>query len=245
MGTLWLAGVAAVALAAVHVGAAWFRFLDTVPRSRWLSLAGGVSVAYVFVHLLPELGEAQETLHESAEGLLPALEEHAYVVALVGLAGFYGLERGSRSSRKERRSVHGDDVTSPRVAWLAIGFYAAYNALIGYLLVDRADRASTALAVFVVAMGVHFVVNDHGLRQHHRHVYHRWGRWLCGGGVLVGWAVGAATDVPEEALALLLAFLAGGVVLNVLKEELPEERESRFGAFVAGAAGYTALLLAL
>ena len=33
-------------------------------------------------------------------------------------------------------------------------------------------------------------------------------------------------------------------MLNVLKEEVPSERQSRFGAFVLGAAGYAALLLA-
>lgn len=54
-----------------------------------------------------------------------------------------------------------------------------------------------------------------------------------------------ATELGEAALALLFAFLAGGVVLNVLKEELPEERESRFGAFALGLAAYAALLLAL
>ena len=44
---------------------------------------------------------------------------------------------------------------------------------------------------------------------------------------------------------MLTAFLAGGVVMNVLKEELPEERESRFWAFALGTALYTMLLLAL
>jgi hypothetical protein len=33
--------------------------------------------------------------------------------------------------------------------------------------------------------------------------------------------------------------------MNVLKEELPEERESRFWAFALGAALYTMLLLAM
>jgi hypothetical protein len=33
------------------------------------------------------------------------------------------------------------------------------------------------------------------------------------------------------------------VVLTVLREELPEDRESRFYAFAAGTAGDTALLL--
>ena len=44
---------------------------------------------------------------------------------------------------------------------------------------------------------------------------------------------------------LLFALLAGGVIMNVLKEELPEERESCFWALALGAAVYAALLLAL
>jgi hypothetical protein len=46
-------------------------------------------------------------------------------------------------------------------------------------------------------------------------------------------------------LAVLFAFLGGVVILNVIKEELPQEQESLFWAFALGAALYTALLLAL
>ena len=46
-------------------------------------------------------------------------------------------------------------------------------------------------------------------------------------------------------LAVLFAFLGGGVILNVIKEELPQEQESLFWAFALGASLYTALLLAL
>ncbi|MEV9640824.1 hypothetical protein ABZ756_08985 [Mammaliicoccus sciuri] len=46
-------------------------------------------------------------------------------------------------------------------------------------------------------------------------------------------------------LSILSAFLAGGIVLNVMKEELPEERESSFPAFFIGMIGYTDLLLLL
>ena len=42
---------------------------------------------------------------------------------------------------------------------------------------------------------------------------------------------------------ILAAFLAGGVILNVLKEELPEERKSRIAPFFIGAFGYAAILL--
>ena len=68
--------------------------------------------------------------------------------------------------------------------------------------------------------------------------------WLLGGALLVGWAAGVATHVPELGLSMLSAFLAGMIVLNVFKEELPEERQSRFSAFAVGLAVYGALLLA-
>lgn len=63
--------------------------------------------------------------------------------------------------------------------------------------------------------------------------------------MLGGWAVSAVAKVGENALGMLLAFLAGSVVLNVLKEELPEDRQSRFGPFLLGAVVYAALLLAV
>ena len=48
------------------------RFLEVTPSSVWLSIFGGIPVAYVFVHLLPELAEGQETIAEAVgegEGL--------------------------------------------------------------------------------------------------------------------------------------------------------------------------------
>ena len=89
---------------------------------------------------------------------------------------------------------------------------------------------------------MHFVVNDFGLREHHKTAYEHVGRWVIAAAVLAGWLVGVLTEIPERAIALVLAFIAGGVVLNVMKEELPGERLARFGPFVAGAALYAALL---
>lgn len=234
-------------LAVAHLVAGQLRFLAGIPRSVWLSMAGGVSVAYVFVHLVPDLAEGQEVLAEAlGEGLLPFLEHHVYLLALVGLAVFYGLERAAIMSRRQRRASSGEDAAGRGVFWLHIAMFAAYNALIGYLLQrgGEADGASFVL-LFGTAMGLHFVVNDFGLREHHKDAYDRIGRWVLAVAILLGWGVGLAGEIPEAARAALLGFLAGGVVLNVLKEELPEERESRFWAFALGAAAYTALLLAL
>lgn len=236
---------AVAGLAAVHLFSGRLRFLDATPRSVWLSVAGGVSVAYVFVHLLPELGEGQEVIADAVGEELAFVEAHVYLVALLGLAAFHGLERAARSSRRRKLRAGEEDATSPAVFWLHAGSFAIYNALIGYLLIHRIDSGPESLLLFFIAMALHFLVNDRGLREHHKDLYGRLGRWLLAGAVLIGWIVGFVTEIPEAAIAVLVAFLAGGVILNVLKEELPEERESRFRAFVSGTIPCAALLLAL
>lgn len=236
-----VAFVAALGLALVHLYAGKLRFLESTPRSVWLSTAGGVSVAYVFVHLLPEVGEVQEVLKEALGRSLGFLENHGYLLALAGLVVFYGLERAAKASRKGRGGEA--EATGPGVFWLHIGSFALYNLLIGYLLVRRPEQGLPELVWFFVAMALHFVVNDFGLREHHKAAYTRTGRWVLAAAVLLGWSAGLFGELPEATRALLVAFLAGGVVLNVLKEELPTERESRFWPFALGAAAYAALLL--
>ena len=63
---LFLTGACAVAFALIHLFIGKLTFLNALPRSRWLSFAGGVAVAYVFLHILPELSGHQETFAEGA-----------------------------------------------------------------------------------------------------------------------------------------------------------------------------------
>lgn len=228
----------------VHVFGGKLRFLSSTPRSVWLSGAGGVSVAYVFVHLLPELAEHQETLQERAAeaGLLSSIESHAYLIALFGLALFYGVERFARSASDGSHKRREQD-TPAGVFWTHLCAFAVYNVLIGYLLVHREEADLRGLIIYGIAMSLHFLVNDQGLREQHGETYHRFGRWILAITPVLGFALGLATEVSAALLSSLFAFLAGGVVLNVLKEELPEERKSRFWAFALGSALYSALLL--
>jgi hypothetical protein len=237
--------LAVVVLATVHLLAGKLRFLAVTPRSVWLSIAGGISVSYVFVHLLPDLAEEQQTIREAAGESFGFLEYHVYLVALIGLATFYGLERSAKISRQRKRSAGKEDSTGSGVFWLHTASFALYNALIGYLLLHREQPGLGSLIFFSFAMGVHFVVNDFGLREDHKVSYDRIGRWILAAAVIAGWLAGLLFEVSEAAIAVLFAFLAGGVIMNVLKEELPEERKSRFWAFALGALAYAAILLTL
>lgn len=263
--------IAALVLALVHIVTPSMRFLAGTPRSVWLSLAGGVSVAYVFVHLLPELAAGQEEVSRAVGGMeVRFAERHVYLIALAGLAIFYGLDKLAKRSRGQRLEGEPRETgrvgeagggsaraagsgrapatppersTGPAVFWIHMASFGAYNALIGYLLLHREQPGLRSLAFFAVAMALHFLVTDFGLTEDHQARYRRTGRWVLVAAVFAGLAAGAATEIPAAALAVLVAFLAGGVILNVLKEEVPNERRSRFWAFALGMGAYAALLL--
>jgi hypothetical protein len=246
MTELFLSAAVALAFALTHAFGAQLRLLHRAPRSIWLSLAGGVSVAYVFVHLLPELAEHQEHVgHGAGEGgLLATIESEVWLMALLGLVIFYGLERLARRGAECEREAGRPEHPPRGVFWVHLASFAVYNFVVGYLLHHREDGVAE-LGFYAFAMALHFLVNDHSLRDQHGHAYHREGRWLLAAAPIAGWALALVATVPSLAITALFAILAGGIVLNVLKEELPEDRDSRFWAFALGGAGYAALLIAV
>ena len=223
-------GLLAVSLALIHLFCGKLHFVD-IPRSRWLSAAGGVAVAYVFIHLLPELSEYQSVLKTSRGGIINYLEHHVYLIALIGLGIFYWLERLAILSRQKQQKAGKGKVTSIGIFWLHIVSFAIYNTLIGYLLLHREQTDIGHLISFASAMGLHFVVNDHGLRQNHKKIYDRLGKWILAFSIIFGWVIGSGIEINETTIAVLFSFLAGGIILNVLKEELPRGKRKLFLGF--------------
>lgn len=240
------AGIAALFLALIHFWADKIHF-SKIPRSKWLSFAGGVSVAFIFVHVLPELKEWQEGFaQDSTSGVVPFIDHHLYLVALLGLAVFYGLERQARISAESKREAEVDeDKDTTGIFWVHILSFAVYNFLIGYLLVHREDNTTYSLIIFTTAMAFHFVVNDFGLLDHYERSYQKRGRWIIALSVIFGWLLGAFTEVPDAYIGIMYAFVAGAVIMNVLKEELPEERKSKFLFFLLGIIAYSIILLSI
>ncbi len=249
MNTAMIAGLAIVAgFAAIHVFIGRLRKLDVEPRSGWLSFAGGTAVAYVFLHVLPELAEHQQE-YQSAVMLGGAnVEVWIYALSMLGLAVYYGVERWAKLTMAKADSAPSDGASEAaahnELLWVHTGSFAIYNLLIGYLLFQGELEGGWPLALYAIAMGLHFLTTDHGMRQHHPGAYDRVSRWVLAAAVFAGWLLGMAYALPPLVIGCLFAFLAGGVVLNVMKEELPEERESRFGPFLGGAVFYAALLVA-
>jgi hypothetical protein len=156
---------------------------------------------------------------------------------------FYGLENLVAWARERPDAERGGRDWSNPVFLLHVGGFALYACLVTYLMVRGISETPLPIALYAVAMGLHFIGVDHSLQREHGATYIRAGRFILAAAPLAGWSVATITEIPRTVIITSLALISGGVVMNSMVMELPTEKDGRFWPFVAGAAAYTALLL--
>ena len=225
----WPSLVAVAFLAAIHLTAGSLQPVGGKRDHRWLSFAGGITVAYVFIHILPDLAEYQELwLERRPDRALSWFQHQIWVGALVGLVIAYALDHVSARSELTRFR-------------LRLGSFALYNVIIGSY-VARIEKPA-ALALATVALGAHFIVNDRHFRREDEARYLAGGRLVLAGAVALGGLLGRLLGLSELLVAPLYALLAGGIILHALDEEVPPEHQGRGGWFAAGAVLYGTVIL--
>lgn len=229
-----LTAVPAAALVVVHLFAGRGPFRE-LKRGAWLSFSGGAAAAYIFLYLLPILNDMSYEL-AADDGFWPD-GEWIFVAALAGTCVFHVIEVYAR---------RGDDSTRPNGDprfWAQIGAFALYNVLVGALFVVKPYASTLDAIIYQSALILHFAVIDLSLRERHPQTYDRFGRWIMAGAVVLGWGVGHFGITHLRASGLAFAFLAGGMILNVLKEELSETARVSLVPFAAGAGVFALLFL--
>lgn len=236
----------ALLFAAIFIFGDHLRLRGSLARHhrKLLSFSAGISVAYVFVHLLPEVETARGVLVRSTAGWSVPLP--AILVSLFMLAGFmlfYGLDRLVSWSRPDGDRTQDNPAGRSLDYRLHIGVFAVYAGMVGYLRVNALEEGETPVVLFAVAMGTHFLTVDHALRLDYGASYARGGCFVLAGAAITGWALGMAAELPRALMVLPLALLSGAIIAISLIEELPRENEGRFWAFLAGGASYAAVLV--
>ena len=120
--------------------------------------------------------------------------------------------------------------------------FSLYFALIGYFLQHRGDKGAEQELFYFLVLGLHILVLDTVFRRRHEALYDRTGRWVMAASVLAGWALGELVEFPAAVSGMAFALLAGGMILNILKQELPASKEGQVVPFLIGAASCAALL---
>ena len=235
--------LALLLLAFTHIFVHLLKF-SSIPRSKWLSFAGGLSVTYIFLEAFPELVEIQERINARELFGIPAIPElEVFLVALLGLVFFYGMENRSKKSFESDREPSEGQKKNYSVYRIHIFSFSLYNFVIAYLLLNREEQSLQKFLLYAVAMSFHLLVTDHSLEDHYRDKYRSRGRWILVASLVSGWLLSVFVSIPEVFIGILFSFIAGGVVMNVLKEELPRERNSNLWAFCVGILFYGSILL--
>ncbi len=236
--------VAVVLFCLVHLFIGRMRFLDK-DRS-WVSFCGGAAAAYVFVYMLPKLGYEQLILAgvlAERGSVLDYLHHHAYLVALAGFIVYFGVLMAVKGLKGLSPSEEPAGALGHPLEAIHILGFTGYSLLVGYLVADMQRPGLAPLILITSAFVLHFLGSDHVLYERYGTFYDRFVRWLLVAGALVGWGIGVLTEIPTATVALWFAFLTGGIIITVIDEELPRERQGQFWPFVGGAAGFAALIL--
>lgn len=216
---------------------------------RFLSFAGGISVAYIFAELLPELEHARKLFLQSSEGLgYPFGEHRIYLATLAGFIISYGLYHWATSSRLSGSNPSFDDKKQGGVRkglYIAVSEFFLYSWLITYLLGFQLREGAVPLVLYIIAMGSHFILVDFYLLMDYGNSYMSRGKNLLALAPVGGWGCYKLVVLPLPFLVTLGAFIAGAVIMNTMIIELPKREESKFWAFLSGAVLYTAILLLL
>lgn len=217
----------------VHIFARKTESFNAITHGRFLSMGGGIATSYVFIDLLPKLAKSELLIQGAISGLFPFFERHVYVMALAGFLLFFTVDR-SRTICVQKTAY-----------WLSLSSFAFFNFLVGYAVVDKDNPEVQPLVLFTVAMALHYFVTDYSLHRDHGRLYEEKGRWILVVSLFLGWLVGVLFTLEQTSVALMSAFIGGGVIMNVMRHELPEANPRSLGAFLLASVLYAALLLSI
>ena len=235
---VWLvACLCVLAIASCHWLASWVASCPE-QQQRWASVGGGAGLAYVFIHLLPELASGGSELSD-VRGLIdyvpaPLVEALLFLVALGGVLVVFSLNVLMKQS----------EGAPPYAVWLQLFNFAAINYLYAYSLPSLITTGVGYGVLFTVAISAHVLLMDRYAAEHHPHRFRRRNRWIGSAALVLG-LLHAFVFHPVDALTLATAtaFLGGGLLMGVFRDELPDLQQARLPWLLAGCGGMGALLL--
>ena len=233
-----VAVVCVLAIGSCHWLACWVATLPEQQQKRWSSVGGGAGLAYVFVHLLPELASGGSELSKG-QGLInyvptPLVEALLFLVALMGVLLVFSLN----VVMKQREDA------PPFAVWLQLLSFAAINYLYAYSLPSLITTGIGYGILFTLAISAHVLLMDRYAAAHHPQRFRRRNRWIGSAALVLG-LLHALILHPVSALTLAMAtaFLGGGLLMAVFRDELPDAGQVRLPWLLAGCSGMGALLL--
>ena len=177
------------------------------------AFSGGVSIGYVFLHLLPALDAGHAVVGK-----------RIYAVALLGFVLFYGLDVVFKKGKSHHPTKYH--------AFLAALFI--YDGLVVFTLGMELPPTAPLTAVFALSLALDLVSTDVDMERDFGSRFVRSGRWVLIAAVVAGYLFSLVRRPHELVIDVLTAALAGFMMFNVFSSTFPITKDHRFPAFLAG-----------
>lgn len=191
-------------------------------RHRIISFAAGISIAYLFLRLLPETYDAA-----------PHLKQWVFVFLLLGFAIFHVVEKvtyqhaNRENLLRELKEVH------------SVSFFFYYFT-VGIVLRNLTRTSVLEGSLFLVPIAVHAALSTASLSEIHGEVRESlWARILLSLSTILGIAFAIMISIPVVVGNMLISLIAGALLYIIVKEFLPEKKKGQPIMFILGLAVFS------
>lgn len=208
------------------------------------SISGGMAAAYVFLVLIPELKVFDETIQGSYL--------NAYVLALFGLVLFKGLQHlclhlvNQRSKvHEEWGFIHAHGMERSLDFKVASGVFCLYASLVILTLPFQFSHLAGPVdrILYLVTFVFHLGLVMLGLYEEDAKAFHRFVPRSVSVFLTVALVLALARVLPPVLVIAFMSLLAGIIMFQVFRTELPAASRSSFSWFVFGSTLFTAVHL--
>ncbi len=208
----WEILLVALILGAAHLIAPRVKGLIRYPN-RQQAFGGGLSVAYVFLHLLPSLDASDDVVGP-----------RIYFIALLGFVAFYGLDVMFQPPKH----------THPTKYHAYLAAFFLYDGLMVFTLGLQLPPTPVLTLVFALSLSLDVLDTDLELQEEYGSRFVGPGRWVLLSGVALGYALNLVRRPHPLVIDILTAALAGFMIFHTFKGEFPVSRNKKFPWFLAG-----------
>ena len=239
MPLLWpLVALCVIAIGSCHWLAGLLSQRPPQVQERLASFGGGAGLAYVFIHLLPELASGGRTITEAVrtQAFIPTAmtESLLFLTTLIGVLVPYVL------------NVITKQVPASQ-SWTGSARLASFgliNYLYAYSLPSLVTTGISYGLLFTAVIATHILLADRTLAYEHPKVFRRRFRWFGSACLVIGTLHAALLHpVSDLTLAVATAFVGGGLLMGVFREELPSPNITRLNWLLGGLISMGTLLL--
>ncbi|MCA0901501.1 hypothetical protein [Microbulbifer agarilyticus] len=237
--SIYISPLAVLALSVIIVTIPYWPLFQRQGHPPILSVSAGVGITYVFLAVLPKMAMVQASLAGTVgEGSILTVERHVYLGALAGFVIFLFIANKGFS---ERSQVPGSKLTLGEIVVLSV--FSMYFAQIGFLLGEWPSESLLGYFALTCAIGMHFIGINYHLWKRYPCRYSRLFRWFFSCSLIIGWVGAGFAEQVGGFVKLSSMFVAGGIIITAIREEIPSQGESNIFYFLTSVAVTTAFIL--